>query len=140
MLRGRPRRHGDIAYGDCELDALEQFGSDSCGCSADGREEAASHRGQLGEQSTACDLCALALRARGWRLAEVAPDLTKTTLCEAWLGGTSSLCPEQCPYAHGDEEHAFRAASLDVRDHLLESFNDTYAWYAEKGVPLGPKP
>ena len=38
------------------------------------------------------------------------------------------------------QEHAFRAASLAVRDHLLESFNDTYVWYAEKGVPLGPKP
>jgi len=34
----------------------------------------------------------------------VAPDLTKTTICEAWLAGQCRLPPEQCQYAHGEEE------------------------------------
>ena len=32
------------------------------------------------------------------------------------------------------KEDAYRAASLALRDRLLESFNDTSAWYAEKDV------
>merc|ERR1719428_667927 len=35
------------------------------------------------------------------------------------------------------KEDAYRAASLAVRDRLLESFNDTNAWYAEKDVKRG---
>jgi len=35
------------------------------------------------------------------------------------------------------KEDAYRAASLAVRDRLLESFNDTNSWYAEKDVKRG---
>mmetsp|Transcript_51118 Transcript_51118/g.118815 ORF Transcript_51118/g.118815 Transcript_51118/m.118815 type:complete len:441 (+) Transcript_51118:59-1381(+) len=34
----------------------------------------------------------------------IAPDLTKTTLCEAWLAGQCQLTAEQCQYAHGEGE------------------------------------
>mmetsp|Transcript_1582 Transcript_1582/g.4813 ORF Transcript_1582/g.4813 Transcript_1582/m.4813 type:complete len:514 (-) Transcript_1582:165-1706(-) len=34
----------------------------------------------------------------------VAPDLTKTTMCEAWLAGHCSRPLGQCQFAHGEEE------------------------------------
>jgi len=39
-----------------------------------------------------------------------------------------------CTRFNFSAEDAYRAASLAVRDRLLESFNDTNAWYAEKDV------
>lgn len=34
----------------------------------------------------------------------VPPDLTKTTMCEAWVAGNCHRSSEKCPYAHGEEE------------------------------------
>mmetsp|Transcript_100884 Transcript_100884/g.314501 ORF Transcript_100884/g.314501 Transcript_100884/m.314501 type:complete len:573 (+) Transcript_100884:97-1815(+) len=40
----------------------------------------------------------------------VAPDLTKTTLCEAWAAGNCHLPSSQCQFAHGEEELRVTAA------------------------------
>jgi len=69
----------------------------------------------------------------------VPPDLTKTTLCKAWLSGTCTFLAEQCPYAHGEEElrttPVFGTSSLCKR----RSSQDAPSTEAAEGTELEPR-
>jgi hypothetical protein len=70
----------------------------------------------------------------------VAPDLKKTSICNAWQRGECKLSSDACPFAHGDEElcltNAFVAKPLSKR---VRSTAETQGLISP-GTPAGSNP
>jgi len=57
----------------------------------------------------------------------IRPDLTKTSFCRAWLGGTCNLRPGLCPFAHGEDDLRVSPAFSKTRWDSRQHYKDTHS-------------